>query len=174
MYDAVAATLERLPRGVREWAVRRCRFVSAGASCVGYSLPSAMLTYHAGEVFGQTWVVLLSECAPGDELPGVIAHEIAHGWSAYEREGVSAGEADVCALVRSWGFVSMGAGEGRAPRQLFAYSVVGESLHEVGSVLAATMEAAFKGVSEYFPAGATVKLARVSTGYAREAACADD
>ncbi len=109
LWRQIVEAIERLPEEVRDFALDRCRFLSVARTTHGMVLPGRIGTH---EVTNEpTWLVLLSEAIPAEDVHGAIAHEIAHAWLGHDRLAFPPDDCEIQAanLTMEWGFSGVGA-----------------------------------------------------------------
>lgn len=95
---------ERLPNNVRQFVQTQCRFLIFEDHVLGATL-----------LVGRPWIIVLNgnilDRSSGDDILGIIAHEIAHAWLGHNgnRLGTREEESAAAQTAAAWGFTGIGA-----------------------------------------------------------------
>jgi hypothetical protein len=105
----VVAVLCRLPEDVREFALDHCYFVAIGDDIGGYYVSRETLMAEQEDL---RWLVILNSSWKGDDLPSVVARELAHIWLKHPEFDfgldIDRHENQAAEQVRAWGFEGIG------------------------------------------------------------------
>lgn len=109
--QALVTAYMSLPPVVQEFVLSETRILSVGRQAFGQTFPSRI-------VHDRPWLVVLFEGVESDELPALIAHEIAHAWLGHDGwRGVSDAasfrqiETAAADQAKAWGFTGPGTDE---------------------------------------------------------------
>jgi hypothetical protein len=117
IYQALVATIMRLPQDVAEFVLERCSFVSVGGETWAQTMPVWALVRDLESIPENVWVITLSEKLSAEDLHSIIAHEIAHAWlkhGEWLKHGKTIykppdAESQAANQARDWGFTGKGA-----------------------------------------------------------------